>query len=247
MMKAPCFLAAVVCAIVASYAVKVADDKRRGQGGGKRPQEGAVDDPRFLFKTDVPAHPLDVVLGRPTKDSITVSVLTYSDREGEIAYGPKSGASAAKTGVFPLKAGEPVEIELTGLAADTRHFYTLSTREHGREWKQEPERSFHTQRAPGKAFTFTVQADPPLDYGIDTPTYEKSLANALAAKTDFHVDLGDTFMVDKRPTYTLAEPNVITLGCSDTVCPSSSCSEITTESAARKSGAVTRTCEVRPR
>lgn len=191
-----------------------ADEKPRGpggggKGGGKRPPDGAIDDPRFLFKTDVPAHPLDVVLGRPTNNSITASVLAYADRDGLIAYGPKAGAPAARTDIFALKAGEPVEIAITGLAADTQYFYTLSTREHGGAWKSEPEHSFHTQRPPGKAFVFTVQADPHLDYGIDLPTYEKSLANALAAKTDFHIDLGDTFMTDKRPSYTLAAPQYV--------------------------------------
>ncbi len=206
-MKVTHLLALTVFAALASLVALAADEKPRV--GGKRPPDGAIDDPRFLFKTAVPAHPLDVVLGRPTDKSITVSVLAYAEREGVIAYGAKAGAPAAKTSVFPLKAGEPAEIELTGLTADTRYFYTLSTRERGGGWKSEPERSFHTQRAPGRAFTFTVQADPHLDYGIDLSTYEKSLTNALAAKTDFHVDLGDTFMVDKRPSYTLAAPQYV--------------------------------------
>lgn len=180
-----------------------------GRGGAKGPQGGAVDDPRFLFKTDVPAHPLDVVLGRPTDKSVTASVLAYAERDGVIAYGPHAGAPSEKTSSFPLPAGEPAEIGLTGLSANTRYFYTLRTRERGGEWKSEAERTFHTQRAPGSAFTFTVQSDPHLDYGIDLPTYEKSLGNALAAKTDFHVDLGDTFMVDKRPTYALAAPQYL--------------------------------------
>jgi len=33
----------------------------------------------------VPAHPFDVVLGRPTRDSVTVSVLAYQNAEGCIA------------------------------------------------------------------------------------------------------------------------------------------------------------------
>lgn len=208
-MKLSHLLAPAVFVALALFVAASADEKPRGNGGGERPPAGAVDDPRFLFKTDVPAHPLDVVLGRPTRNSITASVLAYADREVVIAYGPKAGAPTAMTSIFRLDAGEPVEIEIGGLAADTRYFYTLSTRERGGAWKAEPERTFHTQRAPGSAFTFTVQADPHLDYGIDLPTYEKSLANALTAKTDFHIDLGDTFMVDKRPSYTLAAPQYV--------------------------------------
>lgn len=212
-MKTTHSITALAIIAFASFVAWSADEKPRGpgggKGGGKRPQDGGIDDPRFLFKTDVPAHPLDVVLGRPTKNSVTLSVLAYADREGVIAYGPQAGAPAGRTSVFPLKAGEPVEIAITGLAANTHYFYTLSTREPGGAWKSEAEHTFRTQRPPGSTFSFTVQSDPHLDYGIDLPTYEKSLANALAAKTDFHIDLGDTFMVDKRPNYTLAAPQYV--------------------------------------
>jgi len=40
---------------------------------------------------DVPAHPIDVVLGRPARDSVTVSVMVDRDTEGWIAYGTQSG------------------------------------------------------------------------------------------------------------------------------------------------------------
>lgn len=208
-MKVIHLLAPTAFAALASLVALSADEKPRGQGGGKRASDGAIDDPRFLFKTDVPTHPLDVVLGRPTNNSITASVLAYADREGVIAYGTRAGATTARTNVFALKAGEPIEIAITELQADTQYFYTLSTRERGRGWKAESEHTFRTQRAAGKAFTFAVQADSHLDYGIDLPTYERSLANVLAAKADFFVDLGDTFMTDKRPSYTLAAPQYV--------------------------------------
>ena len=68
---------------------------------------------------------------------------------------------------------------------------------------------FHTQRKPGSAFTFTLQADSHLDQGTRAALYEKTLANALADKPDFHVDLGDTFMTDKYPKYQDALPQFI--------------------------------------
>ncbi len=37
------------------------------------------------------SHPLDMVLGRPTRDSVTLSVLVYEDAEGRIAYGTQRG------------------------------------------------------------------------------------------------------------------------------------------------------------
>ncbi len=177
-----------------------ADDKPRGPGGGKRPQDAPLDDARFLFKTEVPAHPLDVVLGRPTTNSVTASVLAYAEREGIIQYGPTAGKPVAKTAEFALKAGEPLEVAITGLQPDTQYFYRLSTREKSGAWTGEPEHSFRTARPPGGAFTFTMQADPHLDYNTEPQLYLRCLANALADKPDFMIDLGDTFMTDKHRT-----------------------------------------------
>ncbi len=67
-------------------------------------------------------------------------------------------------------------------------------------------RSFHTQRAPASSFTFTTQADSHLDVSTDVRVYQQTLANMLADKPDFMIDLGDTTMVDKFGNfYTRAE------------------------------------------
>ena len=109
---------------------------------------------------------------------------------------------------FP--AGEPVEERLAGLAPGRHHRYRLLWRTPG---TSEPtvaaEGGFTTARPRGNSFTFTIQADPHLDYGIDPPTYEKSLRNAVAARTDFHIDLGDTFMTDKYLDYRKAGPHYL--------------------------------------
>jgi len=198
-MRAPHFLAgAALIAAVSLLAISADEKPRSDKRGGQRPQDAPLDDVRFIFKTEVPAHPLDVVLGRPTKNSVTASVLAYADREGVIQFGPKAGAPVAKTAVFVLKAGQPAEIALTGLQQDTQYFYRLSTHAKNGAWTMEPEHSFRTQRPPGGAFTFTVQADSHLDYNTEPQLLLRCLANALADKPDFHVDLGDTFMTDKH-------------------------------------------------
>jgi len=199
--KATLFLGFTALILGTSWMAMSADEKPRGPGGNRRdqrPPDAPVDDVRYLFKTEVPAHPLDVVLGRPTKNSVAASVLAYTDREGLILYGPKAGAPTGKTAAFALKAGQPTEVSVVGLQPDTQYFYRLNTREGDGPWAAEPERSFHTQRAPGRSFVFTVQADPHLDYNTEPPVYLRSLANALADGPDFHIDLGDTFMVDKH-------------------------------------------------
>lgn len=220
-----------------------ADEKPRGPGGGKDGQRAGgdvpIEDLASLFRTDVLPHLLDVVLGRPTKNSITASVLAYSDREGVIQYGPKAGVNAAKTAEFALKAGVPAEVALTGLQPDTQYLYRLSTREGSGGWSTEPERSFRTQRAPGSTFTFTVQADPHLDSKVEPKLLERSLLNCLADAPDFLIDLGDTFMTDKyRGVRTLQTKHYFaqryTSVSSGTARRSSSSSAITTAKRARR-------------
>jgi predicted phosphodiesterase len=156
---------------------------------------------RFLFKTEVPPHPLDVVLGRPSARSITASILAFENREGFLEYGTQPGKWSAKTPPFALSSGEPAEILLEGLQPDTSYVYRLQTRPRsGGAWSAEPERHFHTQRSPGHPFTFTLQADSHLDYNTDPPLYLRCLQNMQADRPDFLIDLGDTFMNDKHRT-----------------------------------------------
>lgn len=196
----------VVAALVAGAAVMgySGDEKPRGLGGGNGgPRKGGkgndvpIEELASLFRTDVPEHPLDVVLGRPAKNAITASVLSYQDREGVIRYGTEAGAATAKTAVFALKAGEPVEVAISGLTPNTQYFYRLDTRVGTAPWSAEPERSFRTQRPPGSTFAFTVQADPHLDSNMEPKLLERSLLNCLGDSPDFLIDLGDTFMTDK--------------------------------------------------
>ena len=103
----------------------------------------------------MPAHPYDLILGRTTGTSVTVSVLCYDAAEGFISYGTKPGKPALKTPVRSFRKGEPVEIVLSGLQPDTRYFYQLQL---GRA--PNAEFSFHTARPPGSPFTITLTATP---------------------------------------------------------------------------------------
>ena len=132
-----------------------------------RPEDAPADDVRYLFKTEVPAHALDVVLGRPTKNSVTASVLAYADVECVIEYRSSSADLSTKTQAILLKNGVPAEVMITGLQPDTRYAYRLHSRASGGAWASAMEGTFQTQRAAGKAFVFTMQADPHLDYNTE--------------------------------------------------------------------------------
>ncbi len=166
--------------------------------------------PTPAFRTEVPAHPVDLILGRPTKKAITLSVLAYEDTEGYAAYGTQPGQYLNETTKQRFVKGEAVELLIAPLEPNTRYHYQFRSRAPGTAaFSTDAEGTFMTARPPGSTFTFTVQADPHLDYGIDPEIYKKSLTNALAAKTDFHIDLGDTFMTDKYPDFKLAAPQYL--------------------------------------
>jgi predicted phosphodiesterase len=145
----------------------------------------------------VPSHPFDVILGRPATNSITFSLLAYSDQTLSISYGTTSGNITSQTEPISLKANIPQTFELSNLQPDSAYYYTINNGE---------QHTFHTARAPGSTFTFTIQADSHLDTNSSLPLYEQTLANQRADQPDFVIDLGDTFMTDKVKPYTDAEP-----------------------------------------
>jgi predicted phosphodiesterase len=163
-----------------------ADEKPARKGDSRQPVQTSK-------CSDVPSHPFDLILGRPTANSVTVSVLCYEDAEGFIAYGTQPGKPAARTPARPFKKGEPVEIMLSPLQPNTRYFCQLQSAPAG-----SGEFTFHTARPPGSTFTFTVTADSHLDDRTDPALYQRTLAGALADAPDFHIDLGDTFMTEKH-------------------------------------------------
>lgn len=167
------------------------EQRPRGQGRG---QDGGE------ARTEVPAHPWDIILGRPTSTSIVISVLAYEPMEGFIEY--ETGITRNRTVVRQFKPGQPEGILLEGLKPDSQYSYRFHTRrDPASEFTGGREFSFHTQRPPGATFTLTVQSDSHLDYNTSPELYTRTLANALADKPDFHFELGDTFMTDKYERY----------------------------------------------
>ncbi|MGD0090919.1 MAG: metallophosphoesterase [Planctomycetota bacterium] len=162
------------------------DEKPARKSGARQPVQNSK-------CNDVPVHPFDLILGRPTSNSVTVSVLCYEDAEGFIAYATEPGKPAAKTPARPFGKGEPVELVLSPLQPNTQYFYQLHLAP-----ANSGEFTFHTARPPGSTFTFTVTADSHLDEHTDPDLYLRTLANALAGAPDFNIDLGDTFMTEKH-------------------------------------------------
>ena len=161
---------------------------------GQRPQ-GTTN----YFNITVPAHAFDLILARPEKNSVTLSVLAYQDLEGWIAYGTQPGVYPLRTAMQPFKQGVPCELVMGALQANTCYYYQFRSRPAGGETcTNSPEYTFHTARASGETFTFTLTADAHLDEHTSPEVYCRTLANIRADTPDFHIDLGNLFMTDKH-------------------------------------------------
>ena len=174
-----------------------AQSNRRAEQAGRGARRGPPD----TFRTEVPYRQFDIVLGNPTGSSVTASIVVYSPLEGYFEFGDTPGGYSERTDLVSLVPGLPTEVILENLAPNAQYFYRWRGRATPTDdFEASNEFRFRTGRAEGETFVFTVQADSHLDGRTDTRLYEASLRNAKAADPDFHIDLGDTFMTDKRRT-----------------------------------------------
>ena len=173
-----------------------------GLGAAAVPSQPATtSQPANVFLLSVPAHAYDLILARPEKNAVTLSVLAYQDMEGCVAYGTKMGTYATQMPVQPLKKDVPVEMLLNGLQANTCYFYQFRWRTPGtQDFTNSPEYTFQTARPAGSSFIFTLTADAHLDDRTNPEVYRRTLSNIQADKPDFHIDLGNLFMTDKHST-----------------------------------------------
>ena len=170
----------------------------QGGAGGAKGQGGLLQQ-MTAFHTEVPAHDLDVVLARPSDTAVTVSVCTAKPSEVSVEFGKASGGPTTRSPAVRTEGGRTALLELTGLQPGTEYRYRVLVKGPGDATaRPDAEHRFRTRPASGTPFTFTIQADSHLDANMDPKVYERTLANALADGPDFHVDLGDTFMTDKR-------------------------------------------------
>lgn len=148
------------------------------------------------------AQNVNVILGKPTGKSIAVNMLFDAKTVFYIEYGTLPGNYTFKTAERNAEMNVPFVETIDDLSADSRYYYRINYRQPAEtKWKTSPEYSFQTWRPPGKTFSFTIEADPhPYDKKCYHPLWDIALANQLAAKPDFMLDLGDTHGDDHYPS-----------------------------------------------
>jgi len=192
-------LLVVGIAAFAQYADRSGKEEKRGQKNDRT--KGLKGRPENV----PPSHPVDVILGRPTGNSIVLSVLFDADTKAFVAYGTETSKLLARTEAVSFLKGEPEEVPLEKLQTDTGYYYKLL--EAGTE-KILLEGVFHTQRAPGSSFIFEIQGDshPERPFQNNPVLYAQTLNAAAVDKPDFYMTIGDDFSVD-----TLKEINAFTV------------------------------------
>lgn len=148
------------------------------------------------------AQSYNIILGRPTDRTVTASILFSQDMQYYLEYSALQGVYSDNTNIASATAGIPVETDMTSLLPDAKYYYRLRYKPAGTStFLASPEYSFHTQRAAGSSFTFTIEADEHL-YDIKgvKSLYQRCLNNQFADKPDFMLSLGDIFGDDHYPT-----------------------------------------------
>jgi hypothetical protein len=157
---------------------------------------------------------LSVILGRPTDRSITLNLLASEPLEVSVDYGTTPGQYEAHAATVSLLGGTPVEVELDALRPDTAYVYRVRSRKPDQtQFALGAEHGFHTQRAPGRTFSFEVQGDshPERPQQFDPALYAQTLRAAAADRPDFYLTSGDDFSVDKAAQVTAAAAESIYL------------------------------------
>ena len=141
----------------------------------------------------------NIVLGNPTKTTITANILTARNQDIYLSYGTRPGNYSSKTPITSFSASEPDEIYLTDLQPNTRYYYQLSYNEGGNTFLSTEELNFHTPREKGSSFVFGVQGDShpermPRDFIPEL--YARTLAQVKHDGADFYLTTGDDFSID---------------------------------------------------
>jgi hypothetical protein len=131
------------------------------------------------------------LLGKPTDDSITINIVPGMTIEYHYQYGVSSGSYSEQTPNETAPGGQPHEVVIDGLTANTRYYYRMRYHLPGEtDWVVRDEHTFHTQREEGEEFVFTITSDSHAQFNS---SHRQAMTNILNDQPDFHIDLGDTF------------------------------------------------------
>lgn len=158
----------------------------------------------FLFLTKfvwLQAQTFNILLGRPTDKSVTLSIMFNQNTDYYFEYGTQKSLYTQTSSNYTATANKPDENDLINLTANTQYYYRVKYKAtSASNFINSTEYSFYTQRAKGSTFTFTIEADEHLyDKKGVRNMYQVTLNNQAKDKPDFMLSLGDIFGDDHDP------------------------------------------------
>ncbi len=143
----------------------------------------------------------NVVMGSPTSNSITASIILQSGSTAYITYSNKSGVYTKKTSIITSNSDAPVEFIIDKLEPSTTYYYCVHVMNAaGKEVAVSAESWFTTQKKKSDTFSFGVQGDshPERVGKMFSPVlYKKTLDSVGHYKPDFYFMMGDDFNIDR--------------------------------------------------
>ena len=146
-----------------------------------------------------PAAAFSHLLGRPTRDSIVLSLRSEKACEVRVRWSAADGSGEHLSETVMIPPGDPRDIEVKGLTPDASYRYRVETLDRSEyvagDWYE-----FRTARAAGSRFVFAVQGDshperPTKMY--DPALYARTMQNVSADRPDFYFCMGDDFSIER--------------------------------------------------
>lgn len=142
----------------------------------------------------------NVILGRPTNNSIALSILASEKMYAYIEYGYTKTKYTSKSPTIAIEAGNPAVMDIKNLRANSKIYYRVryatgasKTFQTGKQF------SFSTAKKAASTFSFTVHGDThPERAGkmFNSDLYYVTMANVAEQQPDFHILMGDDFSID---------------------------------------------------
>jgi hypothetical protein len=142
----------------------------------------------------------NIILGRPTNNSIAMSILSSEKISAYVEYGYTKTKYTGKSPTLVVDPGNPTVIDLVDLKSSSKVYYrvryasgTSKTFQTGKQY------SFSTAKKAASTFSFTVHGDThPERNGkmFNSELYYVTMANVAGQQPDFHILMGDDFSID---------------------------------------------------
>jgi Calcineurin-like phosphoesterase len=143
---------------------------------------------------------LNVILGRPTDNSISISLMSSTALTAYVDFGISGKTFASKSAISPLVSNTPVVFELKGLRNNQKYFYRIRYKEGtAKSFAISKTYSFQTARSAGQPFSFSLHGDThPERAGkmFNSELYYVAMGNVASQNNDFHILMGDDFSID---------------------------------------------------